>query len=461
MKEKLPVSKQIAYSLGQFGWSLLAGIVSSYLVFYYIPTKESEISSVIPQVAFLGFLTIIGLITMVGRLFDAVTDPWIATLSDRCKSKKGRRISFMRMASIPFAVFTVLVFWSPVKGESPINSIFLAVTLLLFYLFLTMYVTPFFALLSELGHTPEERLNLSTYISVTWFLGFAVASQAPLLWNLFVNMGYSKEVSIRIAFSILAVIGLIFLLIPVFAIDEKRYCESVPSQLKMMDSIKATFRNREFTIFVLSDLVYWVAITIFQSALLYYITILLGKPEAMFGILFILLGVGSFLFYVPINLIAKKFGKKKLLTLAFCMFIVVYVYGFFLGKLPISTTVQAYLLVVLASIPMAIFGILPNVVIADIAEYDARKTGIRREGMFFGTRTFMSKVGQMFSMLIISALLLLKKNGSNELGIRLTAVFAAVFCIVGVILLFMYDEKKILAGISSNIEVEKSKNTTM
>jgi len=181
----------------------------------------------------------------------------------------------------------------------------------------------------------------------------------------------------------------------------------------------------------------------------------------MFGILFILLGVGSFLFYVPINLIAKKFGKKKLLTLAFCMFIVVYVYGFFLGKLPISTTVQAYLLVIIASIPMAIFGILPNVVIADIAEYDARKTGIRREGMFFGTRTFMSKVGQMFSMLIISALLLLKKNGSNELGIRLTAVFAAVFCIVGVILLFMYDEKKILAGISSNIEVEKSKNTTM
>jgi GPH family glycoside/pentoside/hexuronide:cation symporter len=461
MKEKLPISKQIAYSLGQFGWSLLAGIVGSYLVFYYIPTKESGILSVIPQVAFFGFLTIIGLIAMLGRLFDAVTDPWIATLSDRCKSKKGRRISFMRKAAIPFAVFTVLVFWSPVKGESPINAIFLTVTLLLFYLFMTMYVTPFFALLSELGHTPEERLNLSTYISVTWFLGFAVSSQAPLLWNVFVNMGYSKEVSIRIAFSIFAVIGLIFLLIPVFAIDEKRYCESAPSQLKMMDSIKATFRNREFTIFVLSDLVYWVAITIFQSALLYYITILLGKPEEMFGILFILLGVGSFLFYVPINLIAKKFGKKKLLILAFAMFIVVYIYGFFLGKLPISTTVQAYLLVIIASIPMAIFGILPNVVIADIAEYDARKTGIRREGMFFGTRTFMSKVGQMFSMLIISALLLLKKNGSNELGIRLTAVFAAVFCIVGVILLFMYDEKKILDGISSNIEVEESKNTTM
>ena len=93
MKEKLPLSKQIAYALGQFGWSLLSGIIGSYLIFYYIPTKESGIMTVIPQVAFLGFLTIIGLITMIGRLFDAVTDPWIATLSDRSKSKKGRPMS--------------------------------------------------------------------------------------------------------------------------------------------------------------------------------------------------------------------------------------------------------------------------------------------------------------------------------------------------------------------------------
>lgn len=457
MKERLPVSKQIAYSLGQFGWSLLAGIINTYLVFYYIPTGKSGIQAVIPQVVFFGFLTIIGLITMLGRFFDAITDPWIATLSDRCRSKKGRRISFMQKSAIPFAIFTVLVFWTPVKGESIVNAAFLAITLLLFYLFLTMYVTPYFALLSELGHTPEERLNLSTYISVTWFLGFAVASQAPALWNIFLNMGYSKEASIRIAFSILAFIALIFLLIPVFLIDEKKYCESVPSELKMIDSIKATFKNKEFTVFVVSDLIYWIALTMFQNALLYYITILLDKPEDMLGILLVLLGVGSFIFYVPVNFAAKKFGKKKLMVIAFFIFIVVYVYGFFLGKLPISTTLQAYILVILGSIPMAVFGILPNAVVADIAEYDAQYTGVRREAMFFGTRTFMSKIGQMLSMLVLSSLLLLKRNGSNELGIRLTAAFAAVFCGLGLVFLLMYNEEKIIKGISSK-EVKKEKN---
>jgi GPH family glycoside/pentoside/hexuronide:cation symporter len=440
MKEKLPLSKQIAYALGQLGWSILSGIVASYLIFYYIPTRESGITTMIPQVKFLGFLTIIGAITMMGRLLDGLLDPWIATLSDRSKSKKGRRISFMQKAAFPFAVSTVLVFWSPVNRESAWNAIFLAAALIVFYFSFTMYETPFYALLSELGHTPEERLNLSTLISVTWFLGAAISSQAPQLWNIFINMGYSTENSMRIALCILAVIGLILLWVPTFVIDEKRYCESVPSEMKMIESVKATFRNREFTVFVVSDLVYWVAITIFQSALLYYITILLKLPDTMFGTLFMLLGVGSFLFYVPINLIAKKTGKKKLLVIAFCMFIWVYLFGAFLGKIP--------LLVALASIPMAIFGILPNVVIADIAEYDARKTGIRREAMFFGTRTFMTKVGQMISMLILSALLLIQTNGSNETGIRLTAVSAAAFCTVGLLFLLMYNENKILSGIT-------------
>ncbi|MGH4138680.1 hypothetical protein [Clostridium sp.] len=70
LKSYKDIGGETAYSLGQFGWSLLSGIVGSYLNFYYIPTKESGIITVILQVAFFGFLTIIGLITMLGRFFD-------------------------------------------------------------------------------------------------------------------------------------------------------------------------------------------------------------------------------------------------------------------------------------------------------------------------------------------------------------------------------------------------------
>jgi len=308
--------------------------------------------------------------------------------------------------------------------------------------------------MTELGHTPKERLNLATYISVTWFLGFAIASQAPLLWGMLESSGLDKVTAMRVAFTILSAIGLVFLLIPVIFIDEKRYCISVPSNVKMVDSIKATFKNKFFTVFVFSDLVYWVAITVFQSALIYYVTILLSLPEETTGTLLVLLGLGSFLFYVPVNLLSRKFGKKTLLVFAFVLFVLTYTFGAFLGTLPVVTMLQGYILVALGMIPMAVFGILPNAVVADIAEYDARKTGVRREAMFFGTRTFMSKMGQMISMLVISALLLIERNGSNEIGIRLTAVAAAIFCLFGLILLLFYDEKKVLQFITQPTDEE-------
>ena len=443
MESHLTKRLALSYALGQLGWSLLSGIVSTYLIFYYIPTTISGIPVAIPQVQFFGFLTIIGLIMMAGRFFDAITDPWIATLSDRSAHKRGRRISFMQRSALPFALFTFLVFLHPVASISWWNVVALTINLLLFYLFLTMYVTPFFALLTQLGQTSKERLNLSTYISITWFLGFAIASQAPLLWGMFEGMGYDKVVSMRLAFAILSLLGLLFLLIPVIMIDERKLRPVQPSQIKMMDSIKATFRNSYFKIFVFSDLVYWVAITIFQSALIYYVTVLLSLPEDTTGTLLVLLGLGSFIFYVPVNLLSTRFGKKSLMIVAFILFVVTYFYGAFLGQLPMVNMTQAYILVGLGMFPMAVFGILPNAMVADIAQVDAIQTGVAREAMFFGTRTFMSKMGQMISMLVISALLLIKRNGSNEIGIRLTAIAAAIFCFFGLVLLLFYNEKAI------------------
>ena len=79
---------------------------------------------------FLG-LTVIGVITAIGRLFDAVTDPYIASKSDRCRHKDGRRIPFMRAIAVPFAAVTVLIFVSPVSEVSWVNNGMLLVTLLI------------------------------------------------------------------------------------------------------------------------------------------------------------------------------------------------------------------------------------------------------------------------------------------------------------------------------------------
>ena len=79
----------------------------------------------------------------------------IASLSDRCTSKHGRRIPFLKWASLPLALSTVLVFWSPVNKNSRINAVFLLVMILAYYLSITAYCTPYNALIPELGHTQQ------------------------------------------------------------------------------------------------------------------------------------------------------------------------------------------------------------------------------------------------------------------------------------------------------------------
>jgi len=447
MKPSLPLSKGIAYAVGQLGWSLTLGMVVNYLIYFYLPPEEAFLPELIPSYYLFGFISIIGLITMGGRLLDAVTDPWIATLSDRSTARRGRRISFMAVGGAPMVVLMFFLFTPPSSEAGALNVIWLAVTLFLFYLFYTIYVTPFFALIAELGHTPQERLNLSTYISLTFFLGTALASQAPMLFPLFEGVGFDRVGSIRATFALLGFISLICLYVPVFAIDEKKYSTGVPSTIPMMESLRLTFRNRNFLPFALSDMVYFLALTILQTALIYYVTVLLRQQEQFFSLLFIVMAVVSFACYPAVNLLARRTGKKKMIVGSFVIFAIVFALTSLFGLpwVPLSLKAQGYLLAVLGALPLAAFGILPNAILADIAEHDALKTGSHREGIYYGARTFMQKIGQMIAMLVFTTLLVFGRDINNDLGVRLSGVVAAVFCLGGLFLFSLYNEKKVMA----------------
>ena len=448
--KKLTTGKIWQFAAGQFGWAMLSGIISNWLVYFYQP-DEAAISQgqtvFIPQgLAILGIITVIGGITALGRVFDAFTDPMIASLSDRCTSKNGRRIPFLKWASLPLALATVLVFWSPVNEKSWINAVFLLVMVLAYYLFITAYCTPYNALISELGHTQQERLNISTAISFTFIAGTAVAYLAPAIWGIFVP-ALGRVGAIRLTFTVMAAIAWLCMLVPVFCIREKEYVNTVPVQESAFHSLAATFRNGEFRKFVGSDIFYWIALTMFQTGLPFFVTSLLKLPETMTTLYFVGMTALSVLFYLPVNKLTPKFGKKRMLLFAFVMFSTAFFYTGFMGKIPfLSAAVQGFVLMVFAALPMAIFGILPQAMVADIAESDSVTTGSNREGMFFAARTFAFKLGQSLSMLIFTAVSTI--GTATGAGYRIAAFGAALFCGIGAVLLVFYNENKINAVIA-------------
>ncbi|MEN3043100.1 MAG: MFS transporter, partial [Fervidobacterium sp.] len=173
--ERLPMWKKWMYALGQLGWSLTSFSIGNTLVYFYMPPEGISFPQFIQKGIVFAGLTIVGLVLGVSRFFDAITDPLVATLSDRSKMKLGRRRGFLAISALPFAVLSFLPFLPPSTSYN-LNTVWLFATVIAFYWFMTMYVTPFFAWMSELGKDPNERLQLSTMISITWAIGYVIGT---------------------------------------------------------------------------------------------------------------------------------------------------------------------------------------------------------------------------------------------------------------------------------------------
>ncbi|HQE70112.1 MAG TPA: MFS transporter, partial [Atopobiaceae bacterium] len=315
---------------------------------------------------------------------------------------------------------------------------------------LSLYCTPFNALIPELGRTQELRVNISTYISVTYFIGTAVAYLVPTIAGLIAGaVGIAH--AYRITIAILAAIAIACMLVPAFTIDEDTYAVTEPSTTPMGASVAKTFSNRDFQVFEISDVLYWVAITMFQTGMPFYVTSLMGLDGSMNFVLFAGMTVISLVFYAPVNILAKKMGKKKLVAFAFFFFCIAFAITTVCGKFGIPALVWGGAVAVIAAVPMAVLGILPQAVLADIAESDAVKTGENREGMFYAARTFSMTLGQSLAMILFSSLATI----GGGLGYRMTALVATVFCLLGGLVFTRYDEGRILDAIAAGTSASK------
>lgn len=122
------------------------------------------------------------------------------------------------------------------------------------------------------------------------------------------------------------------MLVPVFTIREKDYVDTVPSKESAFGSLTATFKNGEFRKFVASDIFYWIALTVFQTGLPFFVTSLLKLPETMTTLYFVGMTALSLVFYIPVNKLTPKLGKKKMILFAFAVFSAAYFYTGFMGK---------------------------------------------------------------------------------------------------------------------------------
>ena len=458
MRKTLPKSKMIRYCLSDIAKGLFNGMIGNYLLYFFQPTVKSGIPSLLPENKLLGFITVMALITGLGKIVDAITDPWVATLTDKCNHKDGRRMPFLKYAAIPYAVSVLMIFMAPFKQGSVLNALWVGFFLIAYYTAYTFFFIPRNALIPEV--IPDAKDRVGYYgISTAFFMGSSSFMYAATAFvNIFKNMGVSALWSWRIVFTVFAAIGLVCVLLGATAFKEKDYAVSnVRPQQSMLATAKVIFKNKSFLTFFGGDLFSYISMAFFQTAMLYYITMLLGVKESQsFLVMLSAIGVALCLFPIIVKL-SKKYGKKTMLVVASVVFTVVFAFIFFADR--ISAMVAGYELVlglcmgVVVSFPFAAINILPQSCMSDIIQKDSIEYGVNREGFFSATKTFIEKIAYSLAMVVVSSVLAIgAREGESVgmLGVKLTGVFAGIFSLVSLIFFMFYDEKSVTEFIDAN-----------
>lgn len=463
MAKTLSKGKMYRYCLADVAKGLFNGMIGNYLLYFYQPTVKSGLPNLLPQNKLLGFITIMALLTAIGKIVDAVTDPIVATLSDKCNHKKGRRMPFLRYWALPYALSLLMIFFAPFKEGSVLNAIWVGFFLVAYYVSYTFFFVPRNALVPEI--IPDANVRVGYYsVSTVFFMGSSAFMYAATLFvDMFKKLGLSSLWSWRAVFTIFVAIGIFCLLMCAYAFDEKEYVEgSTRPNDSLIKSFGIVLKNRNFVIFSLGDLFSYISLCFFETAMLYYITMLLNiKESQVFYVLLAAIVTAIVLFPVILKM-CKKFSKKLPLIIASAVFTVVFAFIYFGDKIaslfPGNELVVGIIVGIAVAFPFAAINILPQSVISDIIQLDCMESGVNREGIFSAVKTFLEKIAVSVAMMIVSSVLAVGAASGEAVGlqgVKLTGIYAGIFSLLSLVLFVLYDDKRVTEGIKKHIKKDE------
>ncbi|MDJ0714701.1 MAG: MFS transporter [Prochloraceae cyanobacterium] len=375
---------------------------------------------------------LVGSAIFMNRVFGAIAQPLVGHFSDRLSSRWGRRRPFVAVGIMPLVFCFILLFTPPLNSVPIGNFVYLIGILCLFYLALAIYFVPYLAWIPDLARTPKERVNLSTLIAVFSLLGTAIGGIcSPWLTSQF---GFSKMASI------IGGIGFVTLLMPL-AVTE----ELVPVEKKYLTfwkSLRLAWHNPSFRSYSSGITCAWVTVSILTICPTFLAVALLNR-DISFGAVINAVVLGSSAMGLPlVNLLAKYWGKRRIFQLSMIWF------GcglLAIGICPIlfeDALLPWLVLLFLSGLGLAGFFILPNAMLPDLIDEDAKQTGLRREAIYFGTRGLLAESSIGLGAMLAGLILMLGKTPEQPWGVQLAFPVAGLFALASAWFFSFYPIKK-------------------
>jgi GPH family glycoside/pentoside/hexuronide:cation symporter len=339
----------------------------------------------------------------IGRTWDYVNDPLVGFLSDRTRSRWGRRRPFLLFGAVPFGLAFAMMWWRPPIDSQNWLVVYYALAYLVFDAAVTVVYMPFVALTPDLTQNYDERTSLTSYRMAFSILASLVGFVVPAM-----IIGTFNPESAR-RFLIMGIVfggASIFPILITFAGTRERADYAQQKQPRLFPSIKAAFRNRPFVFSMVMFLLTWMSIDLIQATILYFIKHAVGR-EAQSDIIMASIFVTA-LVTLPIWLsVSNRADKRKAFVIGISFWAVVQI--IMITLTPGTPIVLVLGFCVLAGVGVAAAHVLPWSIIPDAIEWDEWHTGSRHEGMFYSIVTLAQKIAS--SIAVPLALLLLSASG--------------------------------------------------
>lgn len=433
--DETPRLNRLLYASHSFGSSVLSRTTQAWLIFFYAPPAGEDAPTIVPRITLTTILLVLGIL-------DAIDDPLIGYWSDRTRSRWGRRIPFIALATPFYALFFFLL-WTPPHGDGGYLLPVIYFTAIVFVQRIagTLSGGPMEALLPEVARTPPARVSNVAWQFVFGSLGAVVGLVAT---------GIIKDLyGFVVMAAIVAVVATASRYIGLFGVWRYVRKDVEPVRIGIRESLRQAFHNDQFLFFLPTFVFFNMAIMLLTAALPFYAdVVILGDRETLDVSLFGRStslgegGVSSILFATTILavLVALPFiyrlalwrGKAWVYSAAMLAGVFTFPSLFFMGFVPgIHPLVQSLVFVALAGLPMVGVFTFPNAILADIIDYDSVRTGMRREALYYGAQNVVEKWTGSLMFPIFGALLLVGETVDNPLGIRLMGPVAGVASLVG------------------------------
>lgn len=372
--QALSLKEKIGFGMGDAGCNMVWGSITMFLAYFY-----TDIFGLAPA--------LVGVLLLSVRVIDAVTDPIMGAIADRTRSRWGRFRPYLLWLSVPFAVFSILMYTTP-DWSYTAKVVYAFVTYFLMSLIYTAINIPYCSLGGVISSDPQERVSCQSW-------RFILVGVATLIISLTLLPmvdwfgGGNRAKGFQWAMTVLSIIGCLMFIF-CFATVRERVKPAIPTNDALKADLRDIWKNDQWVRILVLTFFNVCPGFIRMAATMYYVTYAMNQSTG-FASLFISLGViGMMIGSALAKPLTDRFCKLKVFFWT-NIILAVFSSGFYFLNPHITALilVMYFILNILHQIPSPLHWSL----MADVDDYGEWKTGKRITGISFSGNLFFLKVG--------------------------------------------------------------------